>query len=217
LPPFSGPAQGTPSNDIVAMPTDGVGEWVLHQAGVRWVVVLRELADRATGEFVARYVDPTPIYQDEQLTVYRPKPPGATRFFVQPTTGWHRPEDLPDGRRMRWFPGTATLDTWSLSDTQQTGTLRFEAWSFNQPRRLELLVDGQRAGEWLVAEPKRYDVPLTLAPGQHTITLRTLDPPERPAQTVGGDDTRLIAIGVTGITLAESAPGATQSPNRTAE
>lgn len=197
LPPFGGP---TP-DDIVAMPTDGVAEWVLHRAGVRWVVVLRELADRATGEFVARYVDPTPLYQDEQMTVYRPKAPGAARFYLQPTTGWHAPEDLADGRRMRWLPDAATLDTWSLSDAQQTGTLRFEAWSFNQPRRLQLSVDGQPVAEWLVAEPKPYEVPLTLAPGRHTITLRTLDPPERPAQTVGGEDTRLIAIGVTGIEL----------------
>ncbi|MFN8539043.1 MAG: hypothetical protein U0232_16400 [Thermomicrobiales bacterium] len=48
---------------------------------------------------------------------------------------------------------------------------------------------------------RSYQVPLTLAPGQHTIELRSLDPPERPAQTVGGDDTRLIAIGVTGVEL----------------
>ena len=201
LPPFGGPAPGSETDDIVAMGSDGVGEWVLHRAGVRWVVVLRELADRATGEFVARYVEPTPLYQDAQLTVYRPKAPGAPRFYVRPTTEWHQPEDLADGRPMRWMPGSATLDTWSLADAPQSGTLRFQAWSFNQPRRLALVVDGQQVGEWLVAAPQHYAVPLTLAPGQHTIELRALDPPERPAQTAGGEDTRLIAIWVTGVEL----------------
>jgi hypothetical protein len=181
---------------------------MLHEAGVRWVVVLRELADRATGEFVARYVDPTPLYEDAQMTVYRPKAPTTPRFYLRPTTGWHQPEDLPDGRRMRWLPGSATLDIWSLSDSSQSGTLRFDAWSFNQPRHLAIFVDGQQMGEWLVAEPKRYELPLTLSPGEHTIELRSLDPPERPAQTVGGDDTRLIAIGVTSVTL----DGATPAP-----
>jgi hypothetical protein len=204
VPPF-GPA---PTDDIVAMPNDGVGEWMLHEAGVRWVVVLRELADRATGEFVARYVDPIPIYEDAQMTVYRPKPPTTPRFYLRPTNGWHQPEDLPDSRRMRWLPGSATLDTWSLSDTPQAGTLGFEAWSFNQPRHLALFVDGQQMGEWQVAEPKRYELPLTLSPGEHAIELRSLDPPERPAQTVGGVDTRLIAIGVTSVTL----DGATPAP-----
>ena len=42
---------------------------------------------------------------------------------------------------------------------------------------MALVVDGQQTNEWLVADPKRYEVPLTLAPGQHTIELRSLDPP----------------------------------------
>jgi hypothetical protein len=196
-PPFGQAA----TDDIVTMSPDGVAEWMLRLADVRWVVVLRELADDATGAFVARHVEPTPLYEDAQMTVYRPRPPGPPRFSLRPTGGWHLPEDLPDGRRMRWLPESAALDTWSLSDTLQPGTLRFTAWSFNQPRRLQLLIDGQPAGEWLVAEPKPYAVPLTLAPGQHTIEFRTLDPPERPVQTTGGSDTRPIAIGVTGVEL----------------
>ena len=201
LPPFREASDETLAADIVALPREGVGEWALHQAGVRWIVVLRELADRATATIVERYAEPTPLYQDAQMTVYRPKAPGAPRFFLEPTTGWHSPERLPDARPMRWMPGNATLDTWSLGDAPQAGTLRFEAWSFNQPRRVAVSVDGQRVAEWLVAEPKRYEVPLTLAPGQHTIELLSLDPPERPAQTIGGADTRLIAIGVTAVEL----------------
>ena len=201
LPPLGGPAPESEADDIVAMSSEGVGEWVLHGARVRWVVVLRELADRATGEFVARYVEPKPIYEDAQMTVYRPKAPGAPRFYLRPTEGWHRPEDLADGRRMRWMPGSGAFDTWSLADAPQDGTLSFEAWSFHQPRRLVALVNGQQVGEWLVSAPQRYEVPLTLMPGQHSIELRALDPPERPAQTVGGEDTRLIAVGVTGVEL----------------
>jgi hypothetical protein len=135
------------------------------------------------------------------MAVYRPKAAGAPTFLLRPADGWHQPESLPDQRRMRWLPWSAVLDTWSLSDAPQSGTLGFEAWSFDQPRRLAVSVDGQPAGEWLVAEPKRYELPLTLTPGQHRVEFRTLDAPERPARTVGGTDTRLISIGVAGVEL----------------
>jgi hypothetical protein len=71
----------------------------------------------------------------------------------------------------------------------------------DQPRHLVVSVDGQTAGDWLVAEPKRYELSLTLTPGQHQIEYRTLDAPERPSRTVGGTDARLISIGVTGVEL----------------
>lgn len=210
LPPFGDPS-GESGEDIVPPPDADVGAWSLRLADVRWIVVLLDdpkLNREEAAAFVARYAEPTPLYQDDRMAAYRPRPTGPPTFYTYVGTGWHQQERLPDRRTMRWLPGEGSLDAWSLADAPQAGILRFEAWSFNQPRRLALRVDGQTVGEWLVAEPKEYRVPLTLTPGQHRITLHSLDPPERPSRTVGGTDTRLIAIGVTGLTLRPATAGA---------
>jgi len=205
LPPFDDPTD----RDIVPPPAAEVGGWGLRLAGVRWIVVLLDdpkLNRREIDAFLARYAEPTPLYRDARMAAYRPLAVGPPTFYLRTDVGWHQPETLVDKRPMRWLPQEATLDAWSLADSAQTGIFRFEAWSFNQPRRLALRVDGQTVGEWLVAEPRQFAVPLTLSPGQHRIELRSLDPPERPARTIGGDDTRLVAIGVTGVELRPLAP-----------
>jgi hypothetical protein len=204
LPPFAAPTAGSPTGDIVPPTDSNMGAWMLRLSNVRWIVVLLDdpkLNREEIATFLRDYAEPTPLYTDARMAVYRPKPAGAPTFLLRPAEGWHEPEALADKRRMRWLPWSADLDTWSLSDGPQSGTLGFEAWSFDQPRRLAVSIDGQPIGEWLVAEPKRYELPLTLTPGQHRIEFRTLDPPERPVRTVGGEDTRLISIGVTGVEL----------------
>ncbi len=202
LPPFADPA--STRNDFVPAADAATGRWSLHLAGVRWIVVLLDdpkLNRTEIDAFLRDYAAPTPLYTDARMAVYRPQEVGTPGFYLRPDAGWYQPESLADRRRMRWLPRSATVDAWSMADGAQGGTLRFEAWSFNRPRRLALSVDGQAAGEWLIAEPKVYTLPLTLTPGEHRIEFRTLDEPERPARTVGGGDDRLISIGVTDLTL----------------
>jgi hypothetical protein len=202
LPPFADPANTR--NDFVPVANTDTGAWSLHLAGVRWIVVLLDdpkLNRAEIDAFLRDYAAPTPLYTDAQMAVYRPKGVGAPGFYLHPDAGWYQPESLADQRRMRWLPRSATVDAWSLDDSPQNGTLHFEAWSFNQPRRLTLSVDGRQVGEWLVAEPKVYTLPVSLTSGEHRIEFRTPDEPERPARTVGGSDDRLISIGVTDLTL----------------
>lgn len=202
LPPFADPA--STRDDFVPAADPAVGSWSLRLAGVRWIVVLLDdpkLNRAEIAAFLRDYAAPTPLYTDARMVVYRPKEVGVPGFYLRPEAGWYQPESLADRRRMRWLPRSATLDAWSMADDVQGGTLRFEAWSFNRPRRLVLSVDGHDAGEWLVAEPKVYALPVSLAPGEHRIEFRTPDEPERPARVVGGTDDRLIAIGVTDLTL----------------
>lgn len=202
LPPFADPADSR--GDITPVLNTGTGVWMLHLSGVRWIVVLLDdpkLNREEIAAYLRDYAEPDPLYADDRMAVYRPLSAGAPQFLLRPTDGWYQVETLADKRRMRWIPWSATIETWSLSSGAQSGTLRFEAWSFNQPRRLVVSVDDQQLGEWLVAEPKVYELPLTLTPGQHTITFRTLDAPERPTRTVGGNDDRLISIGVTDVSL----------------
>lgn len=202
LPPFA--ATTTPNADITPPLTVATGRWLLRYSDVRWLVVLRrdpKLNQQEIAEYLRNYAEPTPLSSDDQMTVYRPLAPGPPEFALRVTEGWHLPEKLADQRLMRWLAHSASLETWSFNDTAQSGTLQFQAWSFNQPRRLQLSIDGVVVQEWLVAEPKQYRVPVTLTPGEHTITLTSLDPPERPNRTIGGNDDRLIAIGVAEVTL----------------
>ena len=202
LPPFADPANTR--NDFVPAADADTGIWSLHLAGVRWIVVLLDdpkLNRAEIDAFLRDYAAPTPFYTDARMAVYRPRAVGTPGFYLRPDAGWYQPESLADRRRMRWLPRSATVAAWSMADGTQGGTLRFEAWSFDQPRRLVVSVDGQPAGQWLVAEPKVYTVPLTLVPGAHRIEFRTPDEPERPSRTVGGGDDRLISIGVTDLTL----------------
>ena len=154
-------------------------------------------------DFLARYADPTPIFSDARMIVYRPRPPGDATFFIGVVgTGWYEREMLDDKRTwMRWFRSAGDLTAWNLTPTTQTGDLQLEAWSYLQPRRLEVLLDGQSVGQWLVSERQTYRLPLALAPGQHTVRLRALDPPAIPAQVSGGTDTRALAIGVANVVL----------------
>jgi len=202
LPPFADPANTR--NDFVPAADADAGIWSLHLAGVRWIVVLLDdpkLNHAEIDAFLRDYAALRPLYTDARMAVYRPREVGTPGFYLRPAAGWYQPESLADRRRMRWLPRSATVDAWSMADGAQGGTLRFEAWSFNRPRRLALSVDGRTVAEWLVAEPKVYTLPVSLTPGEHRIEFRALDEPERPARVIGGNDDRLISIGVTDLTL----------------
>ena len=203
LPPFR--EREYPDRDITTADPAAAGRAALRLAGVRWIVVLLDdyqLDRERLPGFLARYAEPEPLYADAQTAVYRPRPPADVTFFVGVEGGWHDPELLPDrSTLMRWLSGAADLTAWNLTSTAQTGELRFEAWSFFQPRRLEVSVDGRVVGEWTVGERRTYTLPLTLEPGQHRVQVRSLDPPSVPAALTGGSDTRPLAIGVANVEL----------------
>ncbi|HEX6737903.1 MAG TPA: hypothetical protein VF310_06525, partial [Vicinamibacteria bacterium] len=154
LPPFSNPSDI--ESDIVAQPVpDGLGSWVLAYAGVRWIVVYLDdprLNRAELPAFLQRYAAPAPLYQDERMVVYRPLPPGGPVSFISLSGGgWYDPERLSDQRTaLRWFESSADLAAWNFGAAPQVYSLRFDAWSFHLPRRLQVVVDGQPLGPWLV-------------------------------------------------------------------
>lgn len=207
LPPFPDLANRPARPDIVADPP-GLEARALAFAGVRWVVVFLDDArlDRSPlADFLARHVEPEPVYRDARFAIYRPRAPddpAMPAFAVRPGEGWYEPEALTDGRaRMRWFRRAAALNLWNFGAAPQPVTLRFDAWSFRTARRLAVSVDGHDVGQWSIAEPQRVAIPLTLAPGQHRVELRALDPPARPVDAGIGDDPRPLAFGVTALAV----------------
>jgi 4-amino-4-deoxy-L-arabinose transferase-like glycosyltransferase len=206
LPPFR--SIPTQADDIYAIPAtaSNIGPWVLQWSGVRWVVFFRNdpafnPQDLAT--FQERYADGGPIYQDAEVIVFRPRSPTGAATMIVGGGGWSEREMLGDTQTpLRWFERSAQFNIWHFGEDMGNFALRFDAWSFHQPRRLEVWVDGQRLGEWRVTETQRFDLPLSLANGPHLVELRSLDPPVSPASVgYSGGDTRPLAFAISNVRL----------------
>jgi hypothetical protein len=172
---------------------------VLAWCGVRWIVTYRDEhpPEADVAEFVAVATDGI-IHEEPALTAYRPRQPEGTATTLIVGPGWYDLERLADGKtNMRWFERSASFYAWHFGSPSTTVALRFDAWSFGGPRRLEVLLDGQSLGQWRVAETQRFDIPLTLSEGEHRIELRALDPPISPAAAgLSAADTRPLAFAI---------------------
>lgn len=195
-----------PGDDIFPRPaTQNLGYWALAWCNVHWIVIYRDDPgfDEGVTEFVARYADGGPIYDDGRMAVYRPLPPSGTALGLAIGPGWYEQERLADGHtNIRWFGSAATVHTWQFGAASERFALRFDAWSFHEPRRLEVRVDGRSLGQWRVTETQHFDIPLSLTSGQHAIELRALDPPVSPVSVgLAGKDTRPLAFAISNLVL----------------
>jgi hypothetical protein len=190
-----------------AVGQDIVGRQILAYADVRWLVVFRAEGEGDIGveRFLTRFAEPTPLYQDAEMTVYRPLPPTGIAQFLAPLGGWHPSERAADtGTRFRWLAGTGSMEVWTFAAAPREYTLRFDTFTYQTPRRVEALLDGQSLGIWQVTGPRTIEVPLALAPGAHRLEFRSLDPPTSPATLdPASKDDRALSIAIANLTLAE--------------
>ena len=188
-----------------AVGQDLVGRQILAYADVRWLVVFRAEAEGDGGveRFLARFAEPTPLYQDAEMTVYRPLPPTGIAQFIAPLGGWYPSERAADtGTRFRWLAGTGAAEVWSFAEASRAYTLRFDTFTYQTPRRLEVLLDGQSLGTWQVTGPRAIELPLALAPGAHRLEFRSLDPPTSPRSLdPASKDDRALSIAIANLTL----------------
>ncbi len=208
LPPFQALVNQRAPRDIVAPDPPELSRQALAFAAVRWVVVDLAHAQREReplASFLAREMEPLPIYADRQFAIYRPLPPlvaTTAPLAVRVGPGWYEPEPLAGtADQLRWLERSGTLYAWNLGTTPTAATLRFDAWSFTRARTLEVWLDGRPAGRWTITERQTIAVPLTLGPGRHAIELRTADPPTRPVDVGLGRDPRALAFGVARVTI----------------
>ena len=208
LPPFHALVNQRTRPDIVAPDPPALAGQALAFAQVRWVVV--DLAhaqpDREPlASFMAQQVESAPLYADRDFAVYRtlavpasPDSPLAARIGP----GWYEPEPLvgtPD--RMRWLDRSGTIHAWNLGTAPEAATIRFTAWSFRQPQRLEIRLDGQLVDTRTIVDLQTVTLPVTLTPGRHQLELRAFDPPTRPVDLGLGRDPRPLSIGVACVTI----------------
>lgn len=188
--------------------TATVGRRVLAYAGVRWIVIFRHdagLDQEDLAHFLALYADPTPLYQDEEVIVYRPLPGNDLDRFLAPFKGWYPSEVATDsGARFRWFGASASADVWNFTDVARDYTLRFDTSTYRTPRRLEVRLDGQVLGQWEVTNGRHIEIPVRLASGGHLLEFLTLDPPVRPLDLDPAiRDDRSLSFAVANLVLAD--------------
>ena len=208
LPPFRALVNQRTARDIVAPDPPALSRQVLAFADVRWVVVDLAHAQREReplASFLADEVEATPIYDDSQFAIYRPlspAAPAASSLAVRIGPGWYEPEPLagsPD--QMRWLERSGTVYAWNLGAVSVLATIRFDAWSFDRARTLEVRVDGRSAGTWTLSERRTIALPVTLGPGRHEIVVRAVEPPIRPIDVGLGRDPRPLAVGVARVSI----------------
>jgi len=186
-----------------------IGRQILAYAGVRWIVVIRDDPDYVasnTAQFLARFAEPTPIYEDAGMIVYRPAaPPAGIDRFIAPVRGWQEAERSSDsGSHLRWFAQAGTVEAWNFSGAERAYTLRFDTASYRTPRRLEVLLDGRSLGQWTIDGGRNIVIPLALTPGSHLLTFRSLDPSISPnAIDPRSADDRQLALAVANLTLSD--------------
>ena len=184
-----------------------IGRQLLAYAGVRWIVVIRDDPDYVTSniaQFLARFAEPAPIYENAEMIVYRPAaPPTGIDRFIAPVRGWQEAERSSDsGSRLRWFAQAGTVEAWNFSGAEHAYTLCFDTASYRTPRRLEVLLDDRSLGQWTIDSGRNITIPLTLTPGSHLFIFRSLDPSISPNEIDSrSDDDRQLAIAVANLTM----------------
>jgi hypothetical protein len=183
-----------------------VAPLALAWANVRWIVVYpndQNYDEYGINRFLELAADGGPIHEEPGLRVYRPRAAAGDAAALSLGDGWYDMERLSDGKTdIRWMAPSAKFFAWSFGTPTANYALRFNAISFNNPRHLEVLLDGQSLGQWRVTETQVFDIPLTLTEGQHTIELRALDPPVTPASVgLSAKDTRPLTFAISNVYL----------------
>ncbi len=102
-----------------------LGAWALDYSGVRWIVVYPDdprLDRQGLPQFLGRYAEPTPVYQDGETVVYRPRPPGAPTSFLALGRGGTTSKSGPPASRRRAGSAPPPRSTPGRSDPRRGPT-----------------------------------------------------------------------------------------------
>ncbi|HUS14484.1 MAG TPA: hypothetical protein VM536_05620, partial [Chloroflexia bacterium] len=146
---------------------------------------------------------------DGSLTIYTVPRGPQDQAFLYLGAGWHALEQDAAGTRWHWTEQAATVRVLVPPGTAGAYTLQLDVYSVSGPRTLVAHLDGQEIGRSTVspAPGGRMTLPVTLTPGQHTLTLASVE----PAITSPGDP-RAISLGYHTLGLTRSGQGADGRP-----
>ncbi len=165
----------------------------------RWRQIFGEILGSAT----------KPYYEDEQLIFYQLPDRATVLATARPTllrgSGWSAAEKRPDNTYYRWIIGPQATLPLFMPSIGGNPKLEFQAASYFRDRTVEVLVNGQAITQLKVTPALQiYQIPIDLPrlkPGDNLITLRPLEPPDRPSDhDPKSNDTRPLTILVTNVT-----------------
>jgi hypothetical protein len=186
---------------------------ILNFYNVRYIVLYKEALvgnwdEAAFQEVIGQVLGPgvQPIVDDRLMRVYAvpQAAPPANPLTLDVGQGWYASEQRPDGLVYRWADTTQlsppTVITMNLAAHPVAATLRFTAYTFQQPRTLEVVLDDTPVTTLTLTPGQEQPIALdlTLATGNHILSFRT---PE-PAQATGDpNDRRLLSFGLYGVAI----------------
>ncbi len=139
---------------------------------------------------------------EDGLTVYTVPHVAQDRAFLFLGDAWYAAEPLAAGGVQRWTDQQATIHVVAPPAGAGAYTLTLQVYAAGGPRTLVAALDDREIAREAVGLPPgvTLHLPLQLAPGEHTLTLASVEPAIQPPH-----DPRTIGLGYQRITL-ERAP-----------
>jgi hypothetical protein len=188
---------------------DGAGAWraALSCQNVRYVVFYKQgLDEQQQGTLALQqelFGGVAPAYEDAMLRAYGPldEPPREPYWTAAPDE-WFATDSNEVGINYRWMKGDhGALLVYPCG--QREVLLRFNAYSFAQPRTLEVSLNGQPTGSFALPQETvaPIEVPLTLRDSENRIELRSLEPAISPAARGFSNDERMISVNLSNVAV----------------
>jgi hypothetical protein len=158
------------SPDIIALDLASQGQQVLHDLGVRWVVLDRYQMPASPGSITREYTmetaaqifgDQPPAYQDDRIIAYEVLPPRQSAPFPLLGRGW---TSFDAERRSRAFQDAAEVIV--RAPGPASGALRITLAPGSAPLAADEVGD-------------QFTIPLSLGDGDNAVTLRSRQPGQR--------------------------------------
>lgn len=189
------------------------GVQILNYYKVRYIILYKDalqpplFADYIS--LVGEILGPnaSPYYVDDLMQVYRvdEAAPPKNPLTLDVGYGWFPAEISASNNIFRWADSAdgqpSELYTMNLTHRPVQATLRFTAYTWRQPRTLQVALDGAEVASFSLTPEegeKPFTVELTAPPGNNIITFNSPQPPQPTGQP---HDARSLSFGMYGVLL----------------
>jgi hypothetical protein len=181
---------------------------ILAYQNFGYIVIYKDKLDPSVAEYWRKITvsmlgpETRPYYEDDELIFYQ-LPEQASVLPTKPVlirgSGWSATEKLPDGSYYRWIiDQQATLPLFLPATQVGTQRLQFQVASYYRDRTIQVLVNDQPVTQFRVTpalQPYTLEIDSKwFKTGDNLITLRPLEPADRPADIEKTNDTRPLTI-----------------------
>ncbi len=200
-----------PANDIMDQNVTDIGNFVLNQYNIKYVVLHADYMDRGeldrAGDLLNKTLGPYPVaYPEDGLVVYNVSL-AEPKMYMSLGSGWYVLEGSGE-HTWRWMSNSSTIMVYALADGDYD--LSINVSSFNAARPLKVWANGEKLQDFTIGtDPKPISLHVKLNAGKNTIKLESpggaLKPSDVPA--LGSTDTRALAFLVYNISVGDRQQG----------